>query len=139
MSNNSDGSAVGTMLGTTLLLVGWVLIIVLTFVITANFLQLLIFILLALIGGYGLGSLQSEKAQQSSSYKNEYVLYATIGFIGAILWAGYIFFFDPTLSGTVISGNQLGLNELGVLLTALISGIASQLGMGLVVNNLLNG
>ena len=94
---------------------------------------------MALIGGYGLGSLQSEKAQQSSSYKNEYVLYATIGFIGAILWAGYIFFFDPTLSGTVISGNQLGLNELGVLLTALISGIASQLGMGLVVNNLLNG
>jgi len=136
--SQSDGSSVGTFLGTTLLLVGAVMILVLTFVITANFLQLLVFLVLSLIGGYGLGSMQSEKAQSSSSYKNEYVLYSTIGFVGAILWAGYIYLFDPELSGTLILNNQMGLNEMGVLLASLISGIATQFGLGLVVNNLVS-
>lgn len=134
----SAGPMVGTALGTTFAVVGFVVNMIMTFVIFENFYQFLLFDIWAFIGGYGLGNIKSRKALENSSYRMEYTLYITLGFVASILHLAALLIFNPDLSGKLVTDNPLGLTEFPSMLVVFFAAIAMQLGFGLLLNNLRN-
>ena len=127
----------GTIIGTSLAVVGFFFLIIITFVITTYYLWFLLFMLAAIIGGIGYGSLNSDKARRTQGHKNEYIMIGTAGLIGCILLTLFIFLFDANLSQSVVASPPFALGAVSLLVIAFCSSLSLQFGLALSISNLL--
>lgn len=130
--------AAGTFLGALFAVSGLSLSLWMTFSITTTFLPLLWFAAFGIIGGLGLGALNTRKAKKQNKYKNEYMLYGFGGFIAILALLVYYLFINPdALVGKVVAENTLGLDEQMTIVTAAVGGILLELGVGLSFANMI--
>ena len=111
---------------------GLFLTIWLTFTVTDNMLIFLLFALFGILGGMSLGALNGRKARNQAKYKNEYTAYAAMMFAAIVLLALYYFIFGM---GPITDRNVSDFSDELVVLFAGLSGILTELGLGLVIAN----
>lgn len=124
--------AFGSVLGGIMTMGGLFLTIWVTFTITETFLIFLLFSLFGILGGMSLGALNGRKAKSQTKYKNEYTAYAAMMFAAIIFLGLYYFIFGFE---TVTAKNVSGFDDAVVVGIATLSGIMTELGLGLVIAN----
>jgi len=127
--------AVGTMLGAFMAMGGIFLSYWVAFEFTDKYVALLLFLLFGVLGGLSLGALNSRKAKTQAKYKNEYIAYAGMFFAATVLLAVYHFVFDDLAKITAKIPVGSGYEPSMVLVNSFLSGILTQLGLGLVIAN----
>ena len=111
---------------------GLFLTIWVTFTITDTFRIFLLFSLFGILGGMSLGALNGRKAKAQTKYKNEYTAYAAMMFAAIIFLALFYFIFGFE---SVNAKNVSGFDDSVVVAIAALSGILTELGLGLVISN----
>ncbi|MHA2502984.1 MAG: hypothetical protein ACXAE3_08945 [Candidatus Kariarchaeaceae archaeon] len=111
---------------------GLFLTIWVTFTITNNLLIFLLFSLFGILGGMSLGALNGRKARSQAKYKNEYTAYAAMMFAAIVFLALYYFIFG---FDAVTAKNVSDFPDATVVGIGALSGVLTELGLGLVIAN----
>lgn len=130
--------AFGTILGSLLGASGFFISIWMAFTIQQANLLFLLFPLLGIFGGIGLGQLNTRQAKRQEKYKNEYISMAALAFFFIIAIALYVIFFgaDTVSEKVAAKGSDASLFTVSVVaIGAALGGILLELGWGLVHAN----